>query len=171
MNLIVMLADVRDAEIISPRLRAEDAAEILAASGLEPEAILPRCVENNRTWKAVVGSFSSPHYGDPVALFGVSSPNIPWLVATPEILNHQISFLKQAKNVLHLMHAIGGPFLHNYVDARNDVHLRWLAWMGFTIDCLIPEYGAAKLPFWHFYKKELSPLCAVPSELPSLASH
>lgn len=147
MKLIVLPATAADALIISPNLRIEDHAEVLACTGQEPGQVLPMCVEANRTWKAV----AQPN-GPPVALFGING-SVPWMVATPDLIHHQLSFLKQAKNIIQLMHHYGGPFLQNFVDARNDVHIRWLKYMGFTFGNLIPEYGAARIPFWYFYRR------------------
>ena len=90
-----------------------------------------------------------------LALFGVNEISseiaIPWMVATPLLLAHQFYFLRNCKHWVDKLSA-GYTSLINCVDARNEVHIKWLKWCGFTFTHLHPQWGAAKLPFWQFEK-------------------
>jgi hypothetical protein len=44
------------------------------------------------------------------------------------------------------------PLLHNFTDARNVVHHRWLRWLGFNFIARHERYGAAGLPFLEFVR-------------------
>ncbi len=155
MNLIVLPASLHDAENIAPNLRKEDHAEIMAVTGKHAVEVLPLCVEAGRTWCAFPESSSQP-----VAILGVSTPNVPWMVATPQLLRYKRSLIDQSRTVLMQMHHIGGDYLHNYADERNTKHLQWLQWLGFSFTHLVPDYGVAKMRFWHFERN--NPLCALP---------
>jgi hypothetical protein len=50
------------------------------------------------------------------------------------------------------------PRLHNYTDARNTVHHRWLRWLGFTFTARHETFGPLGLPFYEFVR--IAP-CAV----------
>ncbi len=42
------------------------------------------------------------------------------------------------------------PHLQNYVDARNEISIRWLKWLGFRFDPKPVPYGIWGLPFLRF---------------------
>ena len=94
----------------------------------------------------------------PVGMFGVTPLSVigrhgsPWLLGTDELANHSRSFLKGC--IKHFPEVTKGfDFLENYVDARNEVSIRWLKWLGFVI--MEPEpYGPFKLPFHRFYMEK-----------------
>lgn len=146
MEHIIRPSTLEDVDNICLRLREEDAAEILAASGQYPMHVLPSCFdETTKVWTAD---------NDYVALFGVNKDTrryagIPWMVATPLLEKYPIQFVKFSRQV------ISGwieqyPYLINCVDARNELHVKWLKWAGFTFTKLHPEWGAAKIPFHQF---------------------
>jgi len=93
----------------------------------------------------------------PVALAGVaplrSDPTIAqiWMVATPALEDHQIEFLKYSKKFIE---EVSTPFrlVYNWVDERNEVHLKWLKWCGFTFINRLPRWGVEKRPFYTFVK-------------------
>lgn len=71
------------------------------------------------------------------------------MVTTEHIGADVRGFLRGSKAVLLEMlqrHQV----LVNYVDARNVSAIRWLAWLGFTIDSAVP-YGVQGLPFHKFH--------------------
>lgn len=150
MNHQVLLATREDAWRISGILRVEDIAEVLAASGKHPREVMPLCIdENSSVWIA---------NGRYAALYGVNSISnevgIPWMVATDAIEQHPLFFLRNCRAVVNRW-LQQWPILTNCVDARNDLHIKWLKWCGFQFIELIPEWGAAKLPFWRFEKKRV----------------
>ena len=94
-------------------------------------------------------------WGDtPLAAFGdVSySPGagigIPWLISTNAIEKHPRAFLRICQPLVAQMlerHLT----LINYVDARNTAAIRWLEWLGFSMDSPAP-YGVKGLLFRKF---------------------
>jgi hypothetical protein len=67
---------------------------------------------------------------------------------------HPVPVLRYSQRYLALARA---PFarLSNYVDARNHISRRWLAWLGFTLEPPAP-YGVARLPFHKFHMPGLA---------------
>ena len=57
---------------------------------------------------------------------------VPWLLGTPSLRSVRIGFLKESKFWVRQMHKFH-PVLWNVVDARNDLHLTWLKWVGFDL--------------------------------------
>lgn len=97
--------------------------------------------------------------GVPVAIFGVNdatSPvdqirwGVPWLVGTDWIDEHPTQFLRASPRMLEL---IEGDFdiLWNLALNSNKKALRWLRWLGFTIDRPRP-WGPFQQRFNPFYK-------------------
>jgi hypothetical protein len=69
----------------------------------------------------------------------------PWLLATPEIERHPVTFYRMSKRLFPRL-ASGYDRLVNWVDARNVLSLRWLAWLGFETGPPAP-WGALGLEF------------------------
>jgi len=61
------------------------------------------------------------------------------------------TFLRQSKIELRKI-LKEYPVLFNVVDSRNEVHVRWLQWMGFTFIKKHSEYGPEKRPFYEFVR-------------------
>jgi len=156
MHYIIRAATKFDAKNMAFRLRQEDAREIRSATGKAPYEILPDCVVPEKTFVLHV-SFSKDYPGSLLALFGVcpfpdkERVGIPWMVATPLLVRHQIYILRNSKKWIDTL-AADYDLLINCVDARNEVHIKWLKWCGFTFTQLHAEWGHDKLPFWQFEK-------------------
>ena len=135
---------------ISSRLRPEDAAEVLAASGEKPEDILPITTMECReayTMRWEVG-------GDPVVIFGVGDDyllkdwGVVWLLATVDINKGIKAFAREVPHWLNGWMTRRYPAgLHNLVDTRNKSHLRWLRRMNFQLGETIEQNG---VDFQHF---------------------
>lgn len=139
-----------DASFLAPRLRPEDRDESYAAFGLPPELTLTFGARfSDVAFTMVAGE-------EPVGMFGVSGlPEVPhagsvWLVATPTLERHAVTFLRGSRPWVDRLHR-RWPVLMNRADARNTVHHRWLRWLGFTIYAQEP-YGPFGLPFLSFAK-------------------
>lgn len=91
----------------------------------------------------------------PFVMFGVVPANLLcgegriWLIGTDEILTHQVTFLRRSKPMLARMQAMYSR-LSNYVAADNEAAVRWLSWLGFTIEPAQP-FGASGALFHHFH--------------------
>jgi hypothetical protein len=73
------------------------------------------------------------------------------MVATDELLEYQMKFLRRSRIYIELIQQ-EYPLLHNVVDARNELHIKWLKWMGFKFIQLHEEYGVEKRPFYEFIR-------------------
>jgi len=150
MECTIRPATRSDAYYMACRLRFEDAREIRAASGQAPVDILPDCIVPGKTYVLQLGR-------SPIAMFGVTTADgeptlgFPWMVATPALVYNQFYFLRNCRKWIDTL-SQGYTLLTNCVDARNELHIKWLKWCGFTFTQLHPEWGAEKLPFWQFEK-------------------
>ena len=137
-----------DIDYLAPRLRFEDKREILDSTGLNPYQALRECFTCSEISLTIVDTKNIP-----VGIFGVSEDGAIWLLATPEIKRIRFSFLRESRKVVNLLNK-KYTLLWNYVDCRNDLHLRWLKWCGFSFLRKV-KYGVNQKPFYEFIK-----LCA-----------
>ena len=111
---------------IAPYLRQADVDELKALSGVSPEIGVAYSIASSQK------GYAAYYDGTLTAIFGISNGLI-WLVGTDAITKHPITFFRTSKQIFHEL-TKGHNYLHNYVDARNKLHLRWLKWIGFTIE-------------------------------------
>ena len=149
-GFVVDRATAMDAACLAPRLRAADIEEIRAASGLEPAEALDRSFDlSTHVWAV------RDHGGRPIALWGVGPLSLvegrgcPWLLAADafEALGSDIGRL--SRPLLAMMRDLY-PRLENHVDARHIKAVRWLSWLGFTIEPATP-WGVEGRPFHRFW--------------------
>jgi hypothetical protein len=145
----VRLASEDDAAYLAPRLRKEDLDEIRANSGRDPLEALLYGVQVSTPAYTII------HDNNPVAIFGAGPlpfPNLGfiWMLGSPELMKCQIPFLRQSKRWIEQMHTDVAPMLCNVVDARNEVHIKWLKWCGFTFIKRHEEFGVERRPFLEF---------------------
>lgn len=92
--------------------------------------------------------------GKPIAMFGVSgnkgSVGVPWMLATDDIQKIAKSFLRECKPYVEKMHD-DYPVLTNFVWSKNEVHIAWLKWLGFTFGDAVPM-GPDNELFINFHK-------------------
>jgi len=139
-----------DALALASDLRAADRQEIRAASGLTPEAALRRSwAFSTHVWAARDGE------GRPIALWGVGPLSLvggrgcPWLLASDAFEQFGREIGRQSRKRLADIRRLY-PELENRVDARHMKAIRWLAWLGFTIDPPAP-WGIEGRPFHRFW--------------------
>jgi hypothetical protein len=137
-----------DAPFLAANLRAEDKAEVEAATGWSVEAVLRRSI-------AASSHVTIAEYeGEPVAVFGLvpislaSGTAAPWLLGTDALGALRCSLTRLAR--LYVSEALRlYPVLVNHVDARNAASVKLLRWLGFSIEEAQP-FGARGLPFHRF---------------------
>lgn len=142
---------VNDLDYIAPRLRQADRNECLAATGKEPLGILYQSL----LLGDITLTMRTPE-GKRVGLCGVapspfSDAGVVWMCATDAIMKHQMAFLRRSKAALDYLSA-DYDVLHNCVDARNTVHIKWLKWMGFSFINKHETYGVEQRPFYEFIR-------------------
>jgi hypothetical protein len=134
-----------DAEYLKHKLRSADVQEILANSGQEPyQALLKGYVQSEICFTIV------DKEDIPVGMFGVSKEGAIWLLASDDIHKIRFSFLRESRQVVEFLNK-KYPILWNYVDCRNELHIRWLKWCGFKFLRKL-SYGVSQQPFYEFIR-------------------
>ena len=64
--------------------------------------------------------------------------------------NIQYSFLRENEKVIDFLNT-KYKILWNYVDCRNQLHIKWLKWCGFQF-INKTNYGVLNKPFYEFIK-------------------
>ncbi|UPK31822.1 hypothetical protein IVB18_26190 [Bradyrhizobium sp. 186] len=129
-NIEIVPARAKHIRTIARRMRQADRDEIAAGSGKSPaEALAFSLRKSSIAWVAVID-------GRPEVMFGAADLNIlagvgaPWLLGTDAIERHYLAFLRGSVSWRdQLLQRY--PVLRNFVDDRNKVSKRWLAWLGF----------------------------------------
>ena len=111
---------------IAPHLRQQDIDEIHAACDWPVDvAIAYSIAHSERGFTAILD-------GKICAVFGVHQ-GVIWLVGTDDIEKHPVAFYRHSKKIFPFLKA-GYPLLENFVHVNNTLSLRWLQWLGFTIE-------------------------------------
>ena len=137
----------RHADII-PRLRKADRDEIFAMEGIDPKLAVAYSIAcASPGWAAELD-------GRTEAVFGVGTLDggrigRPWLVGTDEVEKHPVAFYRLSRGIIDEMKA-RYAVLENWVDARNKLSIRWLAWAGFHIEPAA-NVGYENMPFHRFW--------------------
>ena len=134
-----------DIEFLAPRLRYEDKREVLDASGSNPYQALTKGYNVSEICLTIVDTKDIP-----VGMFGVSQEGAIWLLATPDIKRIRFSFLRESRKVVNILNH-KYKLLWNFVDCRNELHLRWLKWCGFKFLRKV-NHGVNQKPFYEFIK-------------------
>lgn len=153
-RFIIGPASWSDAESLGTCLRAADVEEIRAASGLAPAEALRRSYDlSSHIWAA--RDLKDRSNAPPIALWGVGPLSLvegrgcPWLLAADALDVHGHDVARLSRPFLAAMRDLY-PRLENHVDARHTRAVRWLSWLGFTIDPAMP-WGIEGRPFHHFW--------------------
>ena len=152
-DLKVHIASILDVDLFKNQLRKADLLEIDAGSGMTAEEALLEGL-----------SLSQPCYAaywkdQPLCMFGVVPMNDPtdpqqmgsvWLFGTDLIDTMGLGFLRASRAWFDSLMLKYGA-LGNAVDARNEVHIKWLEWLGFELLSPI-RMGPYNLPFIPFHR-------------------
>jgi hypothetical protein len=157
-----------DAADVAPRLRIADLQEVSASLGESPISVLEEGIAESDPCYAVTDKA-----GSVLALFGVV-PQVGdegvgriWLLGSQELVAERFYFARNSRlwvDCLQDRYSV----LWNWVDARNEVHIRWLKWCGFTLTGVDETYGVEGRPFYEFKRirdNRLSMECGDPSPL------
>lgn len=136
-------------QLIAGDMRAADVAEIWASHRSTPlESLM-------RGWEMSDFSVIVECDGVPCTMLGLvvgclmTGAGTPWLLSSNHALQYKREFLIQSPPVIAQMLEIC-PRLSNYVHAENRVSIRWLKWLGFTVDPPLPV-GVGKELFHKFH--------------------
>lgn len=137
---------MNDAHKIAPLLRKQDRLEILAASGVEPEVAIPRAFSEPKG----ICIFAERTNGDPIMIAGVRPTHHDagaiWMVGTDALEDLVYRFPREARRYVAEWHK-QFPILWNTAWAENDLHLRWLKFMGFTLHNRVRHNGTTFIEF------------------------
>jgi hypothetical protein len=140
-----------DESDLVPRLRRADLQEIQAGSGQDPLSVLAAGAAQSALACTVIGN-----YGYVAAMFGIVDEGEfgrVWLVGSDELVTKPLvrQFLRECPKFLDVMCR---PYktVGNVILASNYVHIRWLAYMGFTFHRRLENYGLRGEAFIEFRK-------------------
>lgn len=84
---------------------------------------------------------------------------IPWLLGTDALDNLKVSFMKYSRSFVNLfMFDDEVDFLTNYVSATHTASIKWLEWLGFTVnydkEIYLKDKSVVFYQFWKHKAKE-----------------
>jgi hypothetical protein len=129
-------------------LRYQDRLEVLYSHGITGEDAVFSSWRNAEICRCIDGDD-----GTAVGICGVTRGRTIWLLGTDELLattSHRRQFLRGARRWVDGLMA-DHPLLENWALWSNRDTLRWLEWLGFTIDTPQPMGRSAQL-FAHFWR-------------------
>lgn len=147
-NVRIRPAIYSDVERMHKSLRESDRLEILASHNHTPYEALRYGIEHSSICLTVLFK------DDPVAIGGVvpdknvKQAAVVWLLGTNDVYQMRLSFLKLSKVYIRLLQQLY-PILYNFIDPRNIATIRWLSWLGATLDDPQP-IGVNKAMFQYF---------------------
>jgi len=143
-----------DIKFVAWNIRDADLRELRAVSNRPAVEIIREGVRYSRPARVAVIN------DEPVAIFGVvpfDDPGIGsiWMIGTDSIELSPISFLRRCKDEMEDLLA-GYCYVSNICHAENTLHLKWLKWLGFTVDEEVIRTSHNDEPFHHFHKNLLT---------------
>ena len=146
-----------DLDELAAGLRPADRLELERETGsTEYRKIVQACVDQSPDSYAVIDAF-----GRVVALFGcapvgalVSSIGAPWCLGTDQLDRQSRALMRISRRYIQNWRRTY-PSLINFVDAENDLSIKFLAALGFHFDDPAP-HGVKGMPFRRFYAEGLS---------------
>jgi hypothetical protein len=147
-RVIVVPALLHHVDAIAATMRPMDAAECWSLGVAPLDGLRQSCAASLACWTALEA-------GRPIAMWGVSAAEMmgrtgcPWLLGSERLGAHRRQFLRESRARLAPMKAMF-PRLENHVLADYRASVRWLAWLGFTLDDPAPmgPFGAQWRRFW-----------------------
>lgn len=145
---IVTRATLADAAWLAQNLREADRRELedltggTALDSLRRSVLLGKPALTLRTNEGeIVAILSVVPWGSNLGFIGLSG--------TPAIEENRMAFLRGSRDVLAELDKRFDT-LGNVCDARNEVHHKWLKWLGFAFIARHETYGAGGIPVFEF---------------------
>lgn len=150
MEVTIRPMEAADAAIIARNAREADRREFAALGYLTMDQVMLTALLGDR--EALVGCAD----GEPAVAWGVverdalAGLGTPWLVSTPLVVRHTPAFLRRCSHYVTLWrHRFAR--LENVVHAENRLAIRWLGWLGFTVEAETKPVGVNGEPFRRFW--------------------
>ena len=139
-----------DAELFAPKLREADMREVWAGTGEHPVSALNHGIRFSRP------CLSAFDKRDPLCIYGLVPEEHPcvgrvWMLGTDALFNYSTAFLRCSRSLIDELHHYR-PVLTNWIDSRNEKHLRWIKWCGFTLTGKSMTLHDPGVPFLEFVK-------------------
>ena len=122
----------QDIDQLEDRLRPADLLEIKAGGTTPREGLSDGLLSCSKAFTVWLDE-------KPIAIFGVSpvaseglSVGALWLMGTPEIEEIKFQFLRDSRKWLKEL-SENYDLLTNFVHANNELHIKWLRWLGVSI--------------------------------------
>lgn len=134
----VVYATQEHIDALKGRLRPADEAECMSLGYTGSQALQESF---DASTICVVGMHRKvPVYAGGVSPLGslLGNDGVAWCLTTPEVFNLARSFMRTTRAVIHKMFLPRYKNLYNVVDARYNAALKWLCWLGFTIEAAQP---------------------------------
>lgn len=134
-------------EVLSLDLRQADRDEIKACIGTGSAEAIAWSLQNSvDAWVVIHKDKIEGVFGACLASF----KGIPWFLATDKFSEFRITFMRQSLDfIMWLIDRY--EHLENYIDSRNEKSIRWLKWLGFTVDEDIEYFmDDPNVPFYKF---------------------
>ena len=127
---------------VASELREDDRRECEEGHGIVPTIHIPLA-----SLSGFCVSFNVPN-GRIAGLAGIQQGGKIWMLTTPAIHDYPVHFAREAKRFIE---SRPEPYLWNYVDKRNTVHIKLLKFLGFKLHEEV-KFGPNNLPFIRFDK-------------------
>lgn len=143
----------RDIPVVAANMRQADRDEVAVGDNGTPEKALLSGLLMSKPCMTICGPED-----EPVGMYGAvphgDRVGAVWLLGTDDLVQRKdirLRFLREVKaHVASLFDHY--DLLFNTVDARNEVHVKWIRWVGFTFIAEHPNYGAEGRLFLEFCK-------------------
>ena len=141
-------ATPEDAMVVSLLLRKEDIAEIRAVG-------VKRTTEEAVRESIQMSDWVKLAYADNelIAVFGVvkyDHGHTPWMLGTVNLENHPAAVARVSKVMRDRM-LKDTSYLFNWVHAKHHKAIKWLRWLGFSVQKHSPVASHTGELFYHFY--------------------
>jgi hypothetical protein len=147
--------EVSDAQALAPNIREEDKLELRSIFTEEERSIADMLKESI---ELSIPAITVEEDGKVIMIFGASDYGDPdcgliWLLGTDDIKRLWVPFLRQSHYWMNALFDISKKrLLFNRVCAKNELHVRWIKWLGFSFVQRLDNYGHLGLPFYEFCK-------------------
>ena len=141
---------IQDCFSLAPRLREADLKELNALSARPPvESLMSGFLYSTPCYTGVDDKGLVLGMGGCAPLDKEANTASIWFLGAEELFHHKTSFLRLSRKCLELSSA---PYdlVCNVVHADNDVHIRWLQWLGFSFLREVPDFGRNNELFYEF---------------------
>jgi hypothetical protein len=145
---LVTRTTIQDVDELVAGLRSADLRELEDLSGRGARECLlfgalagKPCYTLRTHSGALVGQVSVTPYGANNGLIALSG--------TDQLERTPMAFLRGSRDVLAAMEGSYDTLL-NVCDARNEVHVKWLRWLGFSFLREIKQFGPRGVPVYEF---------------------